>query len=610
MISEKLFERAFAFKKMKLWEKLWDGELFAVQLSGGRIGYISIMGRTHQHYCLALYVGQEALESFFRIAELDPLFMDTPEGMETMLAQECLQCAFEGKDMLTDAEKEAAKGYAREHGIRISGSNAYPQFLRYLPAHFPWPDLSVQEQEDLCEALDAACFLAEVLKTKDAQAVGLWNVNGKKLKKDKKELVILVREEAGFALQKTPLPGRIKPVWTKGGKVDPVTARRLKKLKGRAACECQIIYTPRAVQDKEGDQPYYPVMLMCADAETGRLMPVDIAGHYEKDPSVLLRNLSEALVRSGSMPSQFLAADERTFNFMEEFCTQVGIPLQKAAEDESLDMLNAAKYDFHRHMMETEGLMDEEDWDDFPDSLDGILDGEDGTDRMPSPDELRYLEQMILNLPDEDLQQIPEEFQEFIRYCSDMGVLSGELQERLRKLNTGTSGTKSKAKGKTVGKSSGKASEKGSGEGSGKKTRKKPSSIPEISYVISVSLGVACYRHMQISARATLADLHQAILREFRFDDDHLYAFFIDDRAWSDRDAFYKQPEPGERSAARFTLYEAGLTKGKKFLYLFDYGDEWRFECKVLRVLEEDTPVPRILKSKGKAPAQYSYDEW
>ncbi len=51
--------------------------------------------------------------------------------------------------------------------------------------------------------------------------------------------------------------------------------------------------------------------------------------------------------------------------------------------------------------------------------------------------------------------------------------------------------------------------------------------------------------------------------------------------------------------------------KGKKLLYLFDYGDEWRFivECKGVSKAESGE-YPRVLGSKGEAPEQYpDYDE-
>jgi len=53
------------------------------------------------------------------------------------------------------------------------------------------------------------------------------------------------------------------------------------------------------------------------------------------------------------------------------------------------------------------------------------------------------------------------------------------------------------------------------------------------SYVISVSLGTGCYRHIKISSSATLFRLHQAILNAFEFEDDHMHAFFMDNKRWS-----------------------------------------------------------------------------
>lgn len=44
MISDRLYELAFEYKKRKLWKILWDLQLFGVKLSDDRIGYISIMG--------------------------------------------------------------------------------------------------------------------------------------------------------------------------------------------------------------------------------------------------------------------------------------------------------------------------------------------------------------------------------------------------------------------------------------------------------------------------------------------------------------------------------------------------------------------------------------
>lgn len=65
------------------------------------------------------------------------------------------------------------------------------------------------------------------------------------------------------------------------------------------------------------------------------------------------------------------------------------------------------------------------------------------------------------------------------------------------------------------------------------------------SYVISVSVGTGCYRHIQISQKASLFRLHEAILEAFEFEDDHAHAFFMDNRIWSQYDAYYSMKMDG-----------------------------------------------------------------
>lgn len=131
-------------------------------------------------------------------------------------------------------------------------------------------------------------------------------------------------------------------------------------------------------------------------------------------------------------------------------------------------------------------------------------------------------------------------------------------------------------------------------------------------YVISVTLMKGCYRHIKIAAEATLNQLSSAILDAFYFDDDHAHAFFMDNRAWSDADSYtmdfedMEDEDEAQRHTCDYTLRGAGLLKDSKFLYIFDFGDEWRFQCRVLKTLEETVETPEILRSVGTPPAQYA----
>ena len=61
------------------------------------------------------------------------------------------------------------------------------------------------------------------------------------------------------------------------------------------------------------------------------------------------------------------------------------------------------------------------------------------------------------------------------------------------------------------------------------------------------------------------------------------------------------------------TLESLDLEVGKRFLYLFDYGDDWRFNVRVHAVREDadpDADYPVLVESVGEAPSQYpDWDE-
>ena len=134
------------------------------------------------------------------------------------------------------------------------------------------------------------------------------------------------------------------------------------------------------------------------------------------------------------------------------------------------------------------------------------------------------------------------------------------------------------------------------------------------SIVLSVSIVKGCYRHIQVSLNDTLEDLADIIIWAFDFCNDHAHAFFMDNQVWSDYDCYY-MAEVDEEDEYRHTcdvkLSKLGLQKDDKFKFVFDFGDSWEFQCRVLRVIDEDTNEAEIIRSVGKSPEQYpDYDEF
>jgi hypothetical protein len=125
-------------------------------------------------------------------------------------------------------------------------------------------------------------------------------------------------------------------------------------------------------------------------------------------------------------------------------------------------------------------------------------------------------------------------------------------------------------------------------------------------YVLKVALEKQLYRTIAIGASSTLDDLHLAIQDAFRFDNDHLYAFFMDGEPWSDER--FNDPRFEESPFAdEVKLGELDLYAGKRFLYLFDFGDNWQFWITVLETdpAAPEPKSPKVVDKLGKNPKQY-----
>ena len=79
--------------------------------------------------------------------------------MELATEQDCLQCSFENKAMLSDEELEEVREYAKAHGKPLRGRNAFPQFTKYRPGRYPWHYDSESDEQYICQALSGAIAL-------------------------------------------------------------------------------------------------------------------------------------------------------------------------------------------------------------------------------------------------------------------------------------------------------------------------------------------------------------------------------------------------------------------------------------------------------------------
>ncbi|MDC3417434.1 plasmid pRiA4b ORF-3 family protein [Aquibacillus salsiterrae] len=138
-------------------------------------------------------------------------------------------------------------------------------------------------------------------------------------------------------------------------------------------------------------------------------------------------------------------------------------------------------------------------------------------------------------------------------------------------------------------------------------TLKKQVSFIRGTYLLKVKLHQSCWRVLELSSSHTLLDVHNLIQMAFNFDDDHLYAFYMDGKKFSKH--HYIAPMGSEGPYVdEVKIGDMNLYEEQSFLYLFDFGDEWEFDIQVEKIIEgEEVPNPRIKDEYGKAPNQYSW---
>lgn len=126
----------------------------------------------------------------------------------------------------------------------------------------------------------------------------------------------------------------------------------------------------------------------------------------------------------------------------------------------------------------------------------------------------------------------------------------------------------------------------------------------EGTHIFKVSLGATRVR-IAIPANHTLEWLATAILKAFRFDDDHLYLFSYQNRFGALEEVHHPSMDEGPWTDD-LRVGAVPLRVGQAMTFLFDFGDNWEFEV-ILESVDPERAVkkPVILEKHGKPPKQY-----
>lgn len=114
------------------------------------------------------------------------------------------------------------------------------------------------------------------------------------------------------------------------------------------------------------------------------------------------------------------------------------------------------------------------------------------------------------------------------------------------------------------------------------------------------------WRELDVPLSTTLAMMHDIIQVVMRWWDYHLYEFEVGGRIYgvpSSDDALYERKVYKASGLRLATVLERGI---REFLYVYDFGDNWRHRITVRDVRQGDADVeyPRFIAGERRAPPE------
>ena len=426
MATDKMYESAFRYKRTKLWKNMQDTEVFAVRFSDGEIGYCCVMGLLGEHIALAVYVGDEGFQSFREMAfreELD--FSDDDEFSPSVFdanwafRQVCLQCSFENREELDEWDAENVRKYAKAHKIQLRGAHSFPNFSKYMRYRVPCGIGEPEDERRICEALDAASALAELLETRRKSDIGLYPID-----EDTETLPLLVPGKDGYTVSSTKVPEPWEEEWREPPETDAESVAELRKLRKKGVYACEVLRLPGLLEEQgESDEaPYFPALLLCVETKSGYIVSMNPAADYETRPESLRDAFIQALIQSKMCPRAIKARNEEVRVLLSDLCVKTGILL---SVDENLPALDDAKEELSRMLNMGDGFLDDNEDDE---------DDEEYGDVGDMDEAISFVMDEMMRMSDKDLKTLPREVVRQILDMAPFGFVPKELQLRLRRL--------------------------------------------------------------------------------------------------------------------------------------------------------------------------------
>lgn len=315
---KQLYEVAVQFRDLAPWNWMLEDHMFGVQdPECGEIGYCVVMGGMGEHFALGVYRGSEGLEALWHLREGPPPELVDP--LEVLASQNCLMASFEDRGLLQKRDLDTIKSL----GLKFRGRQAWPFFRSYVPGCQPW-FLTDHEARFLALALEQSIEIFHRFRN-----------NPRLLPSARPRGSLLVRmQEAGEWRDSMQQPAPVaapRPPAATVDEVEEARARRLGQTLGKTdgVLEIDYFYSPGAVKEPDDERPWFPYILLVADARSGLIFGTEVVRPAEIAPA-LVRQVLDILEQLGMLPDRMVVRRREAYSILNPVARKLGVRLNRA----------------------------------------------------------------------------------------------------------------------------------------------------------------------------------------------------------------------------------------------------------------------------------------
>ena len=288
----RLFDATIRMRDLAPWTFADEDQVIAID-AGPQCDtlYVSVMGACGQHHAVAVYLGSEGLNGFWR-AHCAPEFSN--DIADTVLQTPHLQAIVASRNELDDWDR----GLVKAVGLNPRGTLAWPYFRSYRPGMHPWrldaAEIAILETA-LLQLLAVGERLATIPMGEEPPQTYLTRI---RVAKD---------GEAEWREEQRPAPARQSVIC---GNIRQDLIDRVSALPtSDADVAADLFVIPHGVQDRRDERPYFPHLLVLVDPLTGRLLDQRLLTpmpHFETMLCSLPERALEMLCTMGCRPRRML----------------------------------------------------------------------------------------------------------------------------------------------------------------------------------------------------------------------------------------------------------------------------------------------------------------